>query len=703
MNTADFAKIIGVKETQIKRVEQLIEEGATLPFIARYRKDYTGGITDIELEKIASFLTQKKQFEERKETIFKALKTLNVLTDSLAEELNKSKTIQGLEDLYAPFKPRRKSKVDVAIENGLAPLAKMLMAQNGTAIESIANRYVKNGIKTIDEVLEGTVDIAALWISERVNIKQQLRKLYWRKAVLKTKLVKGKEEAGEKYRDYYDYEERLGRLKSHRFLAIYRAQDEGILKVNIAPEKTEAIEIIERYVLKSNHQDTFLSKAIVKSYSKYFKPTLEAEVRKELKTQFDDEAIVVFANNLKQLLLQAPLGGKRILAIDPGFKSGCKLVCLNENGDLLSNATIYPHPPQKEVTSSKKKVATLIEQYKIEAIALGNGTASRETERFLKSIHYRNDLSIYIVNEAGASVYSASKVAREEFPNYDVTVRGGVSIGRRLIDPLAELVKIDPKSIGVGQYQHDVNQNKLKSKLDYTVENCVNSVGVNLNTASKYLLSYVAGIGPQLAENIIKYRAEHGSFKSRKDLIKVPKLGKKAFEQASGFLRIVEASNPLDNSGVHPENYKLVELIAHEHQTSIVDLIGNASAVNAIQWSNYSTDEVGVHTLADIKKELLQPNRDPRNKLKAFAFAKINSIADIEVGMVLPGIVNNVTNFGAFVDIGIKENGLIHISELADEYVSNPASVIALQQQVQARVINIDKERKRINLSLKSQ
>ncbi len=703
MNTAKFAKELNIREIQIGKVEQLLNEGATLPFIARYRKDFTEGVTDVELEKIATFLADKKQFVTRKEAIINSLQKLNVLTNIVQSELDKAENLQALEDIYAPFKPRRKSKVDVAIEQGLEPLAKMLMAQNGTNIEQVAERYVNKVITSVDDVVEGVIDIAALWISERLNIKQQLRRLYWRKATLKTKLVKGKEEEGGKFRDYFDYQESLNRLKSHRFLAIYRAQDEGILKVNISPEKTEAIEIIERYVVKSNQPDTVLSKAITKAYSKYFKTALEAEVRKELKTKFDEEAIVVFANNLKQLLLQAPLGGKRILAIDPGFRSGCKLVCLNENGELLSNATIYPHPPQKEVAPSKKKVATLIEQYKIEAIALGNGTASRETERFLKGIHYRNDLSIYIVNEAGASVYSASRVAREEFPNYDVTVRGGVSIGRRLIDPLAELVKIDPKSIGVGQYQHDVNQTKLKQKLDYTVENCVNSVGVNLNTASKYLLAYIAGIGPQLAENIIKYRSENGSFSSRKELLNVPKLGKKAFEQASGFLRIAEANNPLDNSGVHPENYELVELIAQDNKTSISELIGNASVVNAIDWENYKSKDIGTHTLSDIKKELLQPNRDPRNKLKAFAFAKISSIADIEVGMVLPGIVNNVTNFGAFVDIGIKENGLIHISELADEYVSNPASIIALQQQVNARVINVDKERKRINLSLKSQ
>lgn len=702
MNSSLIAKSLNLREQQILKVESLLNDGATLPFIARYRKDYTGGLSDIELEKIAEFLSQKKAFEERSKTIFETLKKQDVLTEELKFKLQKANTLQELEDIYAPFKPRRKSKVDTAIENGLEPLAKMVMAQNGTDVEFLANRYVKNGVKSEEEVLEGVLEICAFWISERLNIKQQIRKLFWRTAVLKTKLVKGKEQEGEKFKDYFDYEERISRLKSHRFLAAYRAQSEGIIKVSISPEKKDAIEIIERYVSKNSSVGKLLSQAIVKAYSKYFKPSIESEIRKTLKEQFDDEAIVVFANNLKQLLLQAPLGGKRILAIDPGFKSGCKLVCLNENGDLLSNATVYPHPPQKEVTPSKKKIATLVEQYKIEAIALGNGTASRETERFLKSIHYKNDISIYIVNEAGASVYSASKVAREEFPNYDVTVRGGVSIGRRLIDPLAELVKIDPKSIGVGQYQHDVNQTKLKSKLDYTVENCVNNVGVNLNTASKYLLSYVAGIGPQLAENIVSFRKEKGNFSNRKELLNVPKLGKKAFEQASGFLRIDNAKNPLDNSGVHPENYQLVENIAKDIKVRLEELIGNKKLVESIDWELYKTENVGEHTLQDIKNEILQPNRDPRSKLKAFSFAKIASINDVEVGMELPGIVNNVTNFGAFVDIGIKENGLIHISELADEYVSNPATVISLQEQVKAKVISVDVERKRINLSLKS-
>lgn len=703
MNISLFAKELNVEEKQISKVDILLQEGATLPFIARYRKDYTGGLTDVELEKISEFLSLKKAFDSRRKSIQENLVKQGVFNDELKSLINNAQTLQELEDIYGPFKPRRKSKVDTAIENGLEPLAKMLMAQNRSDIEQIASRYLKNGLNSKEDVIDGVLEIAAFWISERLNIKQQLRKLFWRSGEVHTKLVKGKEKEGEKYRDYFDYSERVTRLKSHRFLAIYRAQAEGILKVGIGPVKAEAVQVIERYVVKSNSQDKLLNKAIVKSYSKYFKPTLESEIRKELKERFEDEAILVFANNLKQLLLQAPLGGKRILAIDPGFKSGCKLVCLNENGDLLSNATIYPHPPQKEITPAKKKVATLVEQYKIEAIALGNGTASRETEHFLKSIYYKNDISIYIVNEAGASVYSASKVAREEFPNFDVTVRGGVSIGRRLIDPLAELVKIDPKSIGVGQYQHDVNQVKLKTKLDFTVENCVNKVGVNLNTASKYLLSYVAGIGPQIAENIVAYRSKKGSFNTRTELMEVPKLGKKAFEQASGFLRIANAKNVLDNSGVHPENYKLVEAIAKDYKTSVKDLIGSKELVNSINWEIYQSSQIGIHTLTDIKNELLQPNRDPRSKLKAFAFAKINTISDIEIGMVLPGIVNNVTNFGAFVDIGIKENGLIHISELADEYVSNPASVISLQQQVQARVISVDVARKRINLSLKSQ
>ena len=702
MNTEKFAKELNIQNWQITKTKELLDEGATLPFIARYRKDFTGGLTDVQLEKLVELLAVQKQFDTRKVSIFSSLKKLGNLSEELTQKLSRTTTIQELEDIYSPFKPRRKSKSDTAIENGLEPLAKMLMAQNGSDIESLAHRYKKKDLKTEEEVLEGVLEIAAFWISERINIKQQIRRLFWRSGVLKTKLVKGKEREGEKFKDYFDYEEKISRLRSHRFLAIFRGQDEGYLKVGMTPDKKDAIEIISRSVLKGNDSNDLLLKAITKSYSRYFKPSIETEIRKELKDKFDDEAILVFANNLSQLLLQAPLGGKRTLAVDPGFKSGCKLVCLNENGDLLSNATIYPHAPQRDTTAAKKKVATLVEQYKIEAIALGNGTASRESEQFLKSIHYKHDISVYIVNEAGASIYSASKIAREEFPDFDVTVRGSISLGRRLMDPLAELVKIDPKSIGVGQYQHDVNQTKLKAKLDYTVENCVNQIGVNLNTSSKYLLSYIAGIGPQLAENIISYRVGNGNFNSRKELLKVPKLGQKAFEQAAGFLRVSEAKNPVDNSGVHPENYQLIEQISKDYKTSIKDLIGNKEVIENIEWNKYQNDTIGALTLLDIKKELLQPNRDPRSKIKAFEFANINSIDDLSIGMSLPGIVNNVTNFGAFVDLGIKVNGLIHISELADEYVSNPASVISLQQQVNARVISIDKERKRINLSLKS-
>lgn len=702
MNTERFAKELNIQNWQITKTKELLDEGATLPFIARYRKDFTGGLTDIQLEKLVDLLSVQKQFDTRKIAILSALEKLGVLSEELNDKIKKVQTIQELEDVYSPFKARRKTKADTAIENGLGSLAKMLMAQNGSDIESLAHKYLNKNLKTKAEVIEGVLEIVALWISERINIKQQLRRLFWRSGVLKTKLVKGKEGTGEKFKDYFDYEEKVSRLRSHRFLAIYRAQDEGCIKVGIAPEKKEALEVISRSVIRGGQASELLVKGVTKSYSRYFKPSIETELRKELKDKFDNDAILVFANNLSQLLLQAPLGGKRILAVDPGFKSGCKLVCLNENGELLSNATIYPHPPQRDTTAAKKKVASLVEQYKIEAIALGNGTASRESEQFLKSIYYKHDISVYIVNEAGASIYSASKIAREEFPDFDVTVRGSVSIGRRLMDPLAELVKIDPKSIGVGQYQHDVNQTKLKAKLDYTVENCVNQIGINLNTSSKYLLSYIAGIGPQLAENIINYRIENGNFNSRKELLKVPKLGQKAFEQAAGFLRVSGSKNPLDNSGVHPENYLLVEQISKDYKTSVKELIGNKEIIDQIVWGKYQNDKQGELTLLDIRKELLQPNRDPRSKIKAFEFANIKSIDDLVIGMSLPGIVNNVTNFGAFVDLGIKVNGLIHISELADEYVSDPASIVSLQQQVNARVISIDKERKRINLSLKS-
>lgn len=701
MNIKSIVSELNIKEWQFDKAESLLQEGATLPFIARYRKDFTGGLTDIELEKIVAFIQSRKQFRDRKEAIKSSLKKQEIFSSELSEKLNNCRNTQELEDFYIPYKPRRKTKADTAIEQGLEPLAKMLMAQNGTDICSLANNYVRNGLKSTDEVIEGVIEIASLWISERLNVRQRLRNLFWKQGLLKTKLVKGKEQEGSKFKDYFDFEERVSRLRSHRFLAIYRAQSEGIIRVSLAPEKKQAIEIISSNVIRNNNVDPILEKAIVKSYSRFFKPSLETEVRNELKTKFDDESIQVFANNLSQLLLQAPLGGKRILAVDPGFKSGCKLVCLNGNGELLANATIYPHPPQRDSEIAIKKIATLVEQYKIEAIAIGNGTASRETETLLKNIDYKNKVTIYIVNEAGASVYSASKIAREEFPDFDVTVRGSVSIGRRLMDPLAELVKIDPKSIGVGQYQHDVNQTKLKTKLDHTIITCVNKIGVNLNTSSKYLLSYIAGIGPQLAENIVSYRSQNGNFKTRKELLKVPKLGNKAFEQASGFLRISNAKNPLDNSGVHPENYKLVEKICKDNNTSVLNLIGNKQLINSIDWNKYQTEEVGILTLKDIQNELSQPNIDPRSQLKVFEFAKINSINDLFVGMSVPGIVNNVTNFGAFVDIGIKENGLIHISELANEYVSNPSDVISLQQQIVAKIISLDIERKRINLSLK--
>jgi len=703
MNTSIITKELNIQKWQLDNAEKLLEQGATLPFIARYRKDATGGLTDVELEKIVLFLQKQKQLEERKIAIRTSLEKQSVLTEELQKKIETFNSIQELEDFYIPFKPRRKTKADIAIEQGLSPLAKMLMAQNGTDIELLANQYLKSDLKTKDEVIEGVLEIVALWISERISLRQRLRNLFWKRGVLKTKLVKGKEQEGEKYQDYFDYEERINKLRAHRFFAIYRAQTEGYIKVSLAPDKKEAIENIERYILKdSNKVDKYLQKAIVKSYSRYFKPALENEVRKELKEKFEDESIDIFAKNLEQLLLQPPLGGKRILAIDPGFKSGCKLVCLNENGELLVNATVYPHPPQKKSLEAKKKIATLVEQYKIEAIAVGNGTASRETEQLLKSIHYKNDVTIYIVNEAGASVYSASKIARKEFPNYDVTVRGAVSIGRRLMDPLAELVKIDPKSIGVGQYQYDVNQTKLKTKLDNTVIKCVNKIGVNLNTASPYLLQYIAGIGTQLAENIADYRSEYGNFTSRMELLKVPKLGKKAFEQSAGFLRIAGAKNPLDNSGVHPENYKLIEQICKDYNTTVSKLIGNAELIEKIAWKNYLSDEVGHLTLEDIKRELLQPNRDPRKKVKTFQFANIKTINDLSVGMKIPAIINNITNFGAFADIGIKENGLIHISELANEFVRNPADVVVLQQQVMATVIGLDIDRKRINLSLKN-
>ncbi len=697
-----ISKSLSISEKQVSTTINLLEEKATVPFISRYRKQMTGGLDEVQIDNIQMAFLKLKDLEKRKKTILETILDQGNLIQELKEKIENSWDSNQLEDLYLPFKPRRKSRADKAIELGLEPLAKMLMSQQGASFSSMAERFVKGEVENINEAIKGAQDIAALWISERQYIRQKIRGLFWRKGVLKSKMVKGKEEEGEKFKDYFSFEEPIKRIKSHRFLAVYRGQKEGVLKVAIEPPTKEAILMVADSVLKRDGDFKKEIQEVVKDvYTRLLKTSIETEVKKDLKTQADVEAIKVFAENLRQLLLQSPLGGKRILAIDPGFRSGCKVVCLSENGDLVGNSSIFPHPPQNKTTDAMKKISTMVQQYKIEAIAIGNGTAGRETEAFIKRIRFNTKVNVYIVNEAGASIYSASKIAREEFPDYDVTVRGAVSIGRRLMDPLAELVKIDPKSIGVGQYQHDVDQAVLKQRLDSVVESSVNRVGVDVNTASKYILTYVSGIGPQIAENIVAYRKQNGDFTARKELNKVPKLGTKAFEQSAGFLRISNAENPLDNSAVHPESYSLVQKMAKDAKCSLNELIGNEALVGDLDIKNYITKEVGELTLNDLIKELVKPSRDPRKIARVFEFDKrLRSIADVEQGMEIVGIVNNVTNFGAFVDIGIKESGLIHISNLADSYVSNPADIVSVHQHVQAKVISIDVDRKRIGLKL---
>ncbi len=698
---SEIAKILSLQNKQVSKTIELLQAGGTIPFIARYRKDATGNLDEVQIESISKEHARFEQIAKRKSTILDAIKSANKLTKELEDQIANCWDETQLEDIYLPYKTRRKTKADTAIENGLEPLAKILMAQQNGSLESAAARFVKGNVASIEDAISGAKDIAAQWISERIYIRERLRKLFQREAIVTSKLVKGKDEEAEKFSDYFDYKEPVVKIKSHRTLALLRGAKEGLLKVKIEPDKETALQIVEKGIVKSANPDEHILSAIKDAYTRLLKPSLENELTKDIKQKADLEAIKVFAQNLQQLLLQPPLGSYRVLAIDPGFRSGCKVVCLDANGDLLQNETIFPHAPQRETAMAKKKISTIVEQYKIEAIAIGNGTASRETESFVKAIHFDREVKVFVVNEAGASVYSASKVAREEFPQYDVTVRGSVSIGRRLMDPLAELVKIDPKSIGVGQYQHDVDQKQLQENLDSVVISCVNKVGVDLNTASKYLLTYVSGIGPALAENIIKYRSEIGQFNSRRELKNVAKLGQKAFEQSAGFLRVRNGENPLDNTSVHPESYGLVKNMAKSIGKKTEEIIGEVDVLNTIELEKFVDAEIGMHTLTDIINELKKPGHDPRKMVKVFEFDKtIRSIDHLEEGKELPGIVNNVTNFGAFVDIGIKENGLIHISNLSDEYISNPADVIALHQHVMVKVISIDKPRKRIGLKL---
>jgi uncharacterized protein len=691
-------------ETSVKNTIQLLNEDCTIPFIARYRKERTGNLDEVQIGDIVKYKDQFEILEKRKVAIIKALEEQNVLTAELKQKIEAVEDLTTLEDLYLPYKKSRKTKAETARKNGLEPLAKIIMSQNTHDVESVAFKYVKGEVTSVEDALEGARHIIAEWINERTDIRNNIRQQLERFAIISTKVIKTKEtdENAQKFRDYFNWEESLGRIPSHRLLAILRAESEGFIKVKISIDDDRALSKIEDRIIRSNNACADqIELAIHDAYKRLLLPSLSNEALQLAKEKADDSAITVFAKNLKQLLLGSPIGEKRVLAIDPGYRTGCKVVCLDAQGNLLYNETIYPHPPKSDAVGAMKKISSLADAYKIEAIAIGNGTASRETEDLVKKIHFKNDIQVFVVSEAGASIYSASKIARDEFPNYDVTVRGSVSIGRRLQDPLAELVKIDAKSIGVGQYQHDVDQSKLKKELDAVVESCVNAVGVNINTASSSLLGYVSGIGPKLAESIINYRTEKGPFASRNDIKKVPRLGEKAFEQGAAFLRIKEAKNPLDDSSVHPESYGIVEKMAKDLGKTVQDLIGNSALLQKIDLNTYCTESVGLPTLQDIIKELEKPGLDIRKQAKVFTFNQnIKIINDLKEGQLLPGIVNNITNFGCFVDVGIKESGLIHISNLSDSYVSDVSAHVSLHQHVIVKVLEVDIPRKRIQLKL---
>jgi uncharacterized protein len=688
----------GLPPRSVSNTLSLLGEGATVPFIARYRKERTGGLDEVEIAKVRDLAKKYEDLISRQQTILTAIEEQRKMTPELKEKVLSSFDPNVLEDIYLPFKQKKQTRADKARKLGLEPLAKMIMSQRGGDPEVMAERFVKGEV--FDEVmaLNGARDIISEWINENSVARSRMRQHFQRRAMLTSKLIKGKEEEGAKYRDYFDFSEALNRCASHRFLALFRAEREGILSLKAQPKQDEAIEQLERFFVKGNDAcSKIVAEACVDAYKRLMCPSLENELISEAKEKADLEAIKIFSTNLRQLLLAPPLGAKRILAIDPGYRTGCKVVCVDESGNLLTNVTIYPHPPQNESSAAQAKIAQLVQAYKIDAIAIGDGTAGRETESFIKRIRFDRDLEVFVVREDGASIYSASSIARKEFPDYDVTVRGAVSIGRRLMDPLAELVKIDPKSIGVGQYQHEVNQNLLKDALDDVVVSCVNSVGVDLNTASPYLLSYVSGLGPSLAENIVEFRTENGGFRSREELKKVKRLGDKAYEQAAGFLRVRDGKHPLDNSSVHPESYKHAEGIAKKLGTDLNDLIGNEKVLNGLKKDDFPG--MDAFTFEDIVKELKKPGRDPRKKAKVLEFDRsIRTIADLRTGMILPGIVTNVTAFGAFVNIGIKENGLIHKSNLADVYVDDPAKFISLHEHVDVQVMEIDIARKRVGL-----
>ncbi|MDL2283081.1 RNA-binding transcriptional accessory protein [Odoribacter sp. OttesenSCG-928-G04] len=693
----------GVENSYIRNLIRLFDEGATIPFISRYRKEMTGSMDEVKVGEVKEVYKQFVELEKRKKSILDSIEEQGALTPVLASSVQNCTEMRLLEDIYLPYKPKKQTRASKAKEKGLEPLAGMIMKQENGDLFYKIQRFVKNGVANEEEALQGARDIMAEWISESERARSTMRRFIENKSELYSRVVKGKEKEGEKYSDYFEYAGLLKKSPSHRILAIRRGEKEGFLKIGLRLEDSEVLENLERSFVKSdNESGQQVRMALKDAYKRLLFPSIESEYMSVYKQKADEEAIKVFAENLRQLLLAPPLGSKRILALDPGFRTGCKVVCLDETGQLLHNETIYPHPPQQQYKQSASKISNLVATYNIEAIAIGNGTAGRETEKFIQNLHYDRKVQIFVVNESGASVYSASAVAREEFPQYDVTVRGAVSIGRRLMDPLAELVKIDPKSIGVGQYQHDVDQNQLKDSLDVVVESCVNRVGVNVNTAGKHLLTHVSGLGPVLAENITEYIRENGAFKSRQELKKVKRMGEKAFQQSAGFLRIPEAEYPLDNSSVHPEAYRIVEKMAKDNGHSLTDLIGNAELCDKINIADYVQGDIGIPTLKDIIDELKKPGRDPRSVAKVFSFSEdVQKIGDLKEGMILPGIVTNITNFGAFVDIGVKQDGLVHVSEIADRFINNPADFLVLNQQLRVKVLQVDIERKRISLSIK--
>jgi len=707
MDPAKHIKTIAGKlhlhDWQVENTLRLLDDGATIPFISRYRKEVTGSLNEVQLAEIRDEYERLRELDKRREAVIKSIEEQEKMTPALLEKINAALTLSQLEDLYLPYKPKRKTRASVARGRGLEPLALWLLEQKPGDPETEANRYLTEEVKSTDDALAGARDIIAEMVSEDEKVRGSLRHLYEHDAVIASKVVKGKEEEGNKFSDYFDWSEPLRRCPSHRLLAMRRGEEEGFLRLTVMPPEEEAVKIIEKLFIKASNQAARqVGEAVSDSWNRLLSPSMETEFRKVTKEKADEEAIRVFAENLRQLLLSPPLGEKSVLALDPGYRTGCKVVCLDRQGALVHNDVVYPHPPQNETARSVSKMLSLIDKYHIEAIAIGNGTASRETEQFVRQyLPPDTEIKVYVVSEAGASVYSASKTARDEFPDHDVTVRGAVSIGRRLMDPLAELVKIDPQSIGVGQYQHDVDQARLQTSLDEVVMSCVNAVGVEVNTASPHLLTYVSGLGPKLAQNIVDHRTENGPFHSRSELMKVKRMGDKVFEQAAGFLRIRNATNPLDTSAVHPESYHIVERMAKDAGCSVSELISDENRRKTINIEQYVTPEAGLPTLKDIMMELAKPGRDPRSAIQEFSFADIHSMEDVKEGMEVPGIVTNITKFGAFVDIGVKQDGLVHVSQMADRYVDDPSKVVKLHQHVMVKVISVDLARKRIQLSMK--